>query len=89
MDCQERRPSRSRVVLDGEPADEPLVLPGIADGGKGKQLQGGNGADGGQRGPRRGWGGRRVGARLGRRWLVEQSRERVRKREAVDLDSVS
>jgi hypothetical protein len=24
VDGQERRPSRSRVVLDGEPADEPL-----------------------------------------------------------------
>jgi hypothetical protein len=33
-------PSRSCVVLDGEPADEPLGLPGIADGGAGKQLRG-------------------------------------------------
>jgi hypothetical protein len=75
-DGQERRPSRSRVVLDDEPADEQLGLPGIADGGAGKQLRGLC---------------RRAAARLGRparlgRWLVEQSREGETE-EAIDLDS--
>jgi hypothetical protein len=48
--------SGAPVVLDGEPADEQLGLPGIADGGAGKQLWVGNGIDGG----------RRAAARLGR-----------------------
>jgi hypothetical protein len=39
-------PSRSCVILDGEPADEPLGLPRIADGGAGKQLRGGSRVDG-------------------------------------------
>jgi hypothetical protein len=45
-DGQERRSSRSRVVLDGESADEPLGLSGIADGGAWKQLRGGNRVEG-------------------------------------------